>query len=327
MIRWLTIAAFVLATLMSSGATAQQTSSERMYAAALKQGNGAYNKGDYKGAVDAFVTAIQASPAQSAAYRNLARSYFWQGNYSAAVEYYDHFLRLAGGDQDKLKAERRLAAERAGANVYTQPESQRLAFAAVERELESGRAYTSGGGGAWGRYETLLRTGFAEPQLLQVRTRLVRRLVDEFDANLIVRGDQLTPRLDLDDWQLQAERLAAAASIADDPAMLEVVQKRSTIAETAVAMLTSQWSNAADLAKLARTNNPDIGFVAWFEVTALIGAERYDEALLALVDLDKSFGEREVAKKDYVRVLRAVTLQRLNRNSDAAELYLEVLRH
>ena len=303
-----------------------QPASDRLHDAALKRGNAAYNGGDYNEAISAFVDAIQANPSRPDAYRNLARSYFWTGDYPAAVEFYDHFLRLAPGDHDKIKAERRLAADRAGGRLYSPPESQRLALQALENELESGRAYTSGGGGAWGRYETLLRTGHAAPGLVKLRSTLTRRLVDEFDANLIPRTGQITPRLDLDDWQLQAERLAAATRIADDPGMLDVAKKRSTIAEAAIAMLTSQWDTAADLAQLARQSNPDQTFIVWFEVTCLIGAERYDEALLSLVDHEKSLPESDVARRDYIRVLRAVTLQRLDRDADAATLYLEVLR-
>lgn len=324
--RWFAMAVMLLLVGVAQTATAE-TAATRMHDAALKNGNAAYNKGDYKKAISSYITAIQSSPGSPAAYRNLARAFFWDGNYAAAVEYYDYYLRLAPvGEQDKVKAERRLAAERAGERVYTPPEAQRLSLAALDRELESGRAYTSGGGGAWGMFETLLRTGYAEPDLAKVRARLARRLLDEFDANIVPRPNQITPRLDLDAWQLQAERLAAAQNIADDPALLDVLKKRSTLVEAAIAMLTSQWDEAANLFRLARTSNPDLGFISWYEVSSLIGAEKYDEALLALVDLEKQLTDRESARQDYVRILRAVALQRLGRGGDAASLYLEVLR-
>lgn len=320
--------AAVILSLTSIAPAMAQSTSDRIYQAALKRGNTAYNDSDYDAAIESYVAAIQAGPQNSQAYLNLARSYFWKGKYAAAAAYYDHYLRLAPDAEgiEQVKAERRLASERARDSVYTLPESQRLATEALSRELESGRAYTRGGGGAWGLYETVLRTGYAEPQLTQLRSRLARRLLDEFDATLVPEATQLTPRLDLDAWQLQSERLAAAQSIADDPALAENMKTRSTIVEAAIAMLTSRWREAAQLARLARASNPDLDFLGWFEVSALIGAEQHQEALTLLDEISREVADRDPANLDYVRVLRAITLQRLGRHDDAAELYLEVLR-
>ena len=304
-----------------------QDASERLYEAAMKQGNAAYNQQDYPAAAKAYVAAIQSNPLGATAYRNLARSYFWASRYSAATLYYDHYLRLAPTAQDiaQIKAERRLSAERARDEVYTLPDSQRMALEALGRELGAGHAYTSGGGGAWALYQTLLRTGYAEPALAQLRTRLARRLLDEFDATLMPAADQLTPRLDLEGWQLQAERLAAARRIADDPALIDILGRRSTAVEAAIAMLTSQWENAAKLARLARTSNPDLDFLTWFEATSLIKAEKYDQALSLLDEFARTVSARDNQKLDYVRVLRGVALQRLNRHNDAADLYHQIL--
>jgi tetratricopeptide (TPR) repeat protein len=325
--RWIaTIVLFAGLCFGASPALGQETASDRMYAAALKRASAAYNKGEYDGAITGFIEAIQANPSQPNAYRNLARAFFWKGNYAAAVEYYDHYARLvpASSDHDKIKAERRLAAERAGETLYTPPSSQRQAMNALTQELESGRAYTRGGGGAWGLYETLLRTRFAEPILVGVRARLARRLLDEFDATIVPRATQLTPRLDLDAWQLQAERLAVAQSITDDLALIDVMQKRSTVVEAAIAMLTTDWDDAAKLSHLARESNPDLGFIVWYEASSLIGAQQYEEALALLTEAESS--ERDASRLAYLRVLRAVALQRLSRNDDAAAIYLEILR-
>lgn len=321
---------FVVACLVAScfpALASAQGVSERLYDAAMKQGNAAYNQQDYAAAATAYVAAIQSNPLGATAYRNLARSYFWDSKYAAATAYYDHYLRLAptAEDIEQIKAERRLSAERSRDEVYTLPEPQRMALEALGRELGSGHAYTSGGGGAWALYETLLRTGYAEPALAQLRSRLARRLLDEFDATLMPAPGQLTPRLDLEGWQLQAERLAAARRIADDPALVEVLERRSTAVEAAIAMLTSQWEDAAKLARLARTSNPDLDFLTWFEATSLIKAEKYDEALSLLDGFAREVSGRDAEKLDYVRVLRGVALQRLDRHGDAADLYHEVL--
>lgn len=322
------LAACIVAGLLAFALPAAgQTATVRLHEAALKRGNAAYNAGDYPTAIQAYIEAIQAAPALGDAYRNLARALFWHSDYPAALEFYDRYLRLPPGpDFDRVKAERRLAAERAGERLYTVPEPQKLALAALERELDAGRAYTVGGGGAWGMYETLLRTGYADPHLVNLRQRLARRLLDEFDAYLVPRAGQLTPRLDLDGWQLQAERLAAAQSVADDPALAEILAKRESVVEAAIALLTSQWQEAANLARLGRTANPDLDFVLWFELSALIGAESYDAALTTLQEADAELGEPNSARRDYAAVMRAIVLQRLGRTDDAAAIYLDVLR-
>lgn len=322
--RWIVF----LLVFLASGAVFAQPASTRIYEAALKQGNTAYNAGDYDAAVEAYVDAIQAAPLQAPAYRNLARAYFWSSRYAAASAYYDHYLRLApeAADVEQVKAERRLSGERARDAVYTLPDAQRMALEAFGRELESGRAYTSGGGGAWALYETVLRTGYAEPQLAQLRSRLARRLLDEFDAHATPEAGQLTPRLDLEGWQLQAERLAAAQSIADDPALVEILKKRSTAVEAAIAMLTSQWNDAASLARLARTSNPDFEFLVWLEASSLMSANKYEEVLRLLDEVARELLDRDRDRLDYVRALRAIALHRMQRHEDAAALYLEVLR-
>lgn len=308
-----------------------ETASERVHAAALKRANASYNAGDYAAAIPFYVEAIQANPTEPRAYRNVARAYFWNGDYPISVQYYDHYLRLAddADEVDRVKSERRLAADRASGNVYTLPDAQRMALATLERELESGRAYTSGGGGAWGVYSALLRTGYAEPHLARVRARLTRRILDEVDLLLVPASGQLTPRLDLDGWQLQAARLDAASRVVDDPALVEMIAVRATVCEAAIAMLTSQWENAARLFAAARTQNPDLRFLIWFELTTLIEGGRPADAITSIDELLGASTDQE--RIDYLRILRATALQRLDdrdagRAGEAARLYYEVLR-
>ena len=306
-----------------------QSPSQRQHADAMKVGTTAYNAGDYAAASDAYITAIQANPTDSAAHRNLARSRFWAGDYAGAVAAYDNYFRVApeGGDP-KLKAERRLAAERAGTRIYTPPPAQDQALAALQQALESGRAYTDGGGGAYGLFQTLLRTRYAEPSLAQVRARLARRLLDEFDAELLTGSAAVTPRLDLEAWELQAQRLSAARNVADDPAILDIAEQRAVVVEAATAMLTSRWTAAVELARTARQLNPDLRFLWWFEACSLVGDQRSADAEAVIEELEASLSDDAVDReiRAYARILRAVAMQNDGRAADSATLFMDVLR-
>lgn len=318
--RWL-IAVVLMLFAADAGA---ETVSERIHAAALKRANQSYNDRDYAAAIPLYVEAIQAHPTEPRAYRNLARAYFWKGEYAISVQYYDHYLRLATDDVEREKSERRLAAERASGEVYTLPESQRMALAMLEREIESGRVYTTGGGGAWGIYSALLRTGYAEPHLARVRAELTRRLLDEVDLLLMPAAGQLTPRLDLEGWQLQAARLDAASRVVADAAVADMIAMRSTVCEAAIAMLTSQWQNASRLFALAREQNPDLRFLMWFELATLIDGGKPDVAIERIDTLLPESPDEE--RLNYLRILRGAALQRLDRANEATSLYYDVLR-
>lgn len=326
-------AALMLTTATGAPAAAQDSSAPttqaaRVSDAALNRGNAHYNNSEYEEARAAYVDAIQADPTRSAPYRNLARAYFWLSRFSAAVAYYDHYLRLAAtaADVEQVKSERRLASERARDAVYTLQDNQRLPLEALNRELDSGQAYTHGGGGAWALFQTLLRTGYAEPNLAPLRARLARRIADELEAGLLPGPGQLAPVKDLSEWQLQNERAAAARSIADDPALAEVIDRRATAVEAAIAMLTGREAEAAELARLARASNPDLGYLVWFEASALVGAEKYDEALTLLTKMEEELDGRQPERLQYIRLLQAIALQRFERPDEAGGLYLEVLR-
>jgi tetratricopeptide (TPR) repeat protein len=324
MIRLICLFAVALVLLVSAPAFAQDFD----WADAFRRGNSAYNSERYDEARELYIKAVQADPERPAAYRNLARAYFWLDQYAAAVLHYDHYLRLApeASDAEKIKSERRLAADRAGESVWTLPESQQLTRTALDKALEDGAAFTEGGGGAWGLYQTLLRTGYAQPDLAQIRMRMARRLVDEYEAVLAVEAGQPTPNLSLADWQVEIARLANARSVADDPALREIIDRRATIAEAALALLSGQSGNAADLARLASTSNPDFVFVKWYEIAALIESDDLEGARNVLEAFSRVLAERDPASLDYARVMRAEILRRQERLTDAAELYWELLQ-
>ncbi len=295
----------------------------------MKVANAAYNKGDYASASKSYVAAIQKEPRRAEAYRNLARSLFWMDTYSRAVVFYDNYLRLAdpaAADIEQIKAERSLAASRSADEVWVIPEDQRLARAALQKELEAGRFYAKGGGGAWALYETLLRTGYAQPDLVDVRVLLSQGLLNQFESDLLPAENELMPNLDLEQWQLQSERLDAAREVSSDPAVRDIISRRAAIVETGIALLTNQADDAAKLAAVARTKNPDLKFVAWYEIVALTEIESYQPALEAVNAYARVAQDSRPGHLPYIKVVRAMILQRMGRATDAAELFQAALR-
>lgn len=299
------------------------------YSVTMKAANAAYNNGDYKQAASGYVRSIQAAPRKPEAYRNLARSYFWLGKYAAAVAYYDFYVQLApdAKDVEQIQSERRLAASRAGDDIYTLPESQQMARRALDQQLDAGRAFTSGGGGAWGLYNSLLRTDYARPDIANFERRLVRKLLEEFDAMLVPESGQPVPRLDLESWQLQLDRLQAARQLTDDEGLLDIIDSRSAVAESGIALLTGNRDEAVALINGAIKKNPDLGFLHWFRVVALLEANQNTQALDAVSELGRQLAAMNAPSShiEYASVLRASILRRLGRHDDAGDLYLETL--
>ncbi|MFP4599120.1 MAG: tetratricopeptide repeat protein [Persicimonas sp.] len=306
---------------------AEDEPEDAAYSKVLEEANAAYNEGKYDAAEEGYVLAVQARPEEAVPYRNLARTYFWQSDYAPAVAYYDMYMQQASGAEDieQVRAERKLASSRAGGEPWAVPESQQMALSALEEQLDSGSAYTRGGGGAWGLYQTLLRTGFAQPELARLRRQVVSRLLGEFEGRLVTDTDQPTPRLDLEDWQIQKERLDAAKSVSSDPAVNEALARRSLIPETATALLNGRYEQAVTLAKEAGEENPDMPFIRWFEVSALVEADQAERALEAVDALAKSLEDSAPQHLGYVRIVRASVLERLGRHDEAADIYLGVI--
>lgn len=303
--------------------TASASASAQNYESILKSGNAAYNEGKYVEAQGLYVKAIQADPGAALGYRNLARAYFWTDQYAAAAHYYEHYLKLApaeSADLEQVRGERKLAVSRAGEDVYRMPENIRMARQALETELGSGKAFTPGGGGAWGLYETLLRTGYADPDLVQIRATLTRRLMDELDAKMLPAPQDILPIASFEDWQVQAQRLVAIKKIQKDPVVLDLVNRRSTVVESAIALLAGQPEQAVDLARLARSSNPDLKFLAWYEIVALTRANKHEEALNAVETFARQLRAENPAQLGHAMALRALILKREDRSKDAAEV-------
>jgi len=309
------------------GSETPATPSDDQYEQLLEQGRDAYNDNNYAEAAELYTEAAQLLPNRPEAYRNLARTYFWRKDYPRAVVFYDFYLKLIPDAKDvaKVKRERKLAAQRAGDDVWQRPDAQKRVSGALRDALTDGDAYTEGGGGAWALYKSLIRTGYAAPDLARLKQRLRKKLVDEFEGLLLPDSDEPVPVLNLQQWQRQQMRLEAARSIAVESGVRKVIERRMTIVDTAIALLNGRYDDAADLAEQALEANPDMAFIHWFRLTALAHDERYDEARQVLEAYRKRVDVGADHEQAYLEVMEAILSHREGETDGAADMYRKLL--
>lgn len=293
------------------------------------RGDRAYQNGNYEAAEKALVRAAQAAPERPRTYLALARSYFQQERYARAVAYYETHLQLVGDNADTSRAnkERRLAAHRASDAVWSLPKAQERVLKALRDKLDEGRAYTEGGGGAWALYRTLLRTGYAQPDLGRLRERLRDKILDEFDDRLRPEQGTPTPTLTLADWKVQRKRLEAAAELESSSAFRERLDRRRQVVDAAVALINGRARPAAKRARGAAEANPDLDFLRWFRAVALVEAGNYEPALEALATYRKELDDPPDRLLRYADLLEAQIARRRDDADSAAERYWQLLEN
>lgn len=298
---------------------------EESHDQALLEGRDAYNSDNLEGARRAFTTAIQAMPEAPAGYRNLARTLYWMGEYGEATAFYDHYLALAPEAEDRatIEQERRATASRSGGEEWELPGDQRMALRSLERELADGRGITAGGGGAWGLFQTLLRMGYAAPELAILRRELEEKLYEEFEERLAPE-DGFLPVLRSDGWDVQAERLGAIEELTRRESRLEWAERRRGVVRTLEGLLGGRYREAADLASRAARENRDLSYLRWYEAVAREQARQPGEALDVIDDLLYRGTFKGEARRR-VEALRGQILQQVGRNQEAAEIYRELL--
>lgn len=298
---------------------------EQTFDTAMLAGRQAYNSGDWEGAADAFVTAIQVLPEEAAPYRNLARTYHFMGDYRRATEYYDHYLRLApeAGDVDQIQQERRGAASRAGDEPWRLPAEQRLALRALDRELDDGRALTAGGG-AWRLFESLLSMDYATPEIARLRARLERKVGDEFDDKLAV-DDGFLPVLNGDDWALQRDRIQALENLVrSEEARDELVHRRAVV-DAGSALVAGDYEASLAASEAAMEGPLEYRFAGWYGAVALAQMERFEEAIERLDEVvDQQVFEGPGQQR--AQVVRAQWMRQIGQTEEAAKLLGQQLR-
>lgn len=292
---------------------------------ALQRGNKAYNGEKYVEAIAAYTQAIQISPARPEPYKNMARAYFWKGTYDAALAYYDTYITTfpAADDLEQIQRERRLTSDRTS-KPWSLPETQRVAMRSLEAALNGDDIYARGGAGAWQSYQALLRTGYAQPALATLRRRLFDSMLTEHDRTLSVVPGQTAPVLDEQGWALQQERMKAAGRLVVDENQRAEITRRKLIHDAAQALLLARYEDAAAAAEKAIDQNKDTLYLRWFYITALMRANKARRALDELDAFEQLIRDRDPSQIEYVEVMRAMLLQRLDRHDDAAKIYTSI---
>lgn len=305
---------------------ARQSLGNEQFDVSLQQGNKAYNDEKYERALELYAEAIQLLPMRPEPYKNMARAYFWSGQYNAALAYYDTYLTTfpEAADREQIERERRLTSDRTS-KPWSLPEAQRSAMRSLEAALAGEEMYARGGAGAWQSYQALLRTGYAQPALGKLRERLLVNLLREHDAQLVTGEGQTAPDLDEQDWTLQQERMTAARKLAMYQDDLEEIERREKIHKAARALLLARYEEAAALSEQAIEANPEALYVRWFFITALMRANKAKQALRELDELEALFRDRGISQLDDItHVVRAMLLQRMDRHDEAAKLYKDI---
>lgn len=180
----------------------------------LQEAQRHYSAGDYAAAEGVLTRAIQANPLQRDYYLGLARTLNLMERFEEAAFVYMLYLNHADLNSSGDRPSQRVLQEYAGVQSEREhperapapPETQEAALTVLEERMETGPIVSGRAGDAWGFLETLLRTGYARPELQLIRENLADSLRRELltasplDATLL-------PSLSWEGWELQELRL------------------------------------------------------------------------------------------------------------------------
>lgn len=183
-----------------------------------EDGRAFYSEGNYGEARRYIIEAIQRDPDVPLYYLGLARCEYWLGHFDAAVYYYDVYLndlasvpvanRRDADMPESVRGERDAAnaARQSPTSSASAPQAAVAARAAFDARIQEGPILTSTGGGAVAMYEGMLRSGYANPDLDEVRERLAAAIMDEA-GGVVVDHQPALPVLTLTQWETQLARL------------------------------------------------------------------------------------------------------------------------
>lgn len=194
-----------------------------------QQGRAFYGEENFTEARRYIIEAIQREPNVAIYYLGLARTEYWLGHFDNAVYYYDIYLvdlaQQIPSDVREADMPSRVRGEREAANGARTmptaspqaPQASTAARAAFDARVTEGPILTSTGGGAVAMYEAMLRAGYANPDLVDVKERLATALLREA-GEVVGDHDAALPVLSLAQWQTQQERLDRWLALTPDVA-------------------------------------------------------------------------------------------------------------
>ena len=252
----------------------------------FEQGNGLYNQKKYDQAIASYGRAIQAQPLSlPKAYLNRARAYSMAGNYVASVQYYAFYESLdkSAAKDKKIQAEAKAVAKKAK-GTYTRDGAQTTVLDQMQKALDAGGPYlTRQGNGAFAFYDVLVRSGFAEPSLYDLQTRLVQGIVAEIQADITPPAGQPLPSLDRTGWEFIRNKVARARQFADARPNEAFLLGVEALANAWEAYYRGDYDSAQKAFDAACSVEPRLPAAYWGRV--MLGFQREDNrALLDRID-------------------------------------------
>ncbi|OIP32965.1 MAG: hypothetical protein AUK47_19785 [Deltaproteobacteria bacterium CG2_30_63_29] len=303
------------------------TASAQNAAQFIKVGNNAYNSGKYAEAVAAYISAIQTEPLTATkAYLNVARAYNQLGQYAESAQYYAWFGELSPDSSDLQKANAELKRVKkkikAGDPTNILTPTQESAIKSLEAAMKSGPFLDSHGGGAYGAYDIILKTGYATPKLAAMKVALAAGLQKEALALVKPELGQPTASLDTDGWALIRERMAKVKEL--DPAGVDAnaTEGVEALAEGWTEYAKGNYADAKKLFEHAISLKPQLLAAQWGRALTMI----YDfnvelDEMLAFIDEVEALykADGSLIETHFV-VLRAIALQNAGKKREAAKL-------
>jgi tetratricopeptide (TPR) repeat protein len=303
----------------------------------------AYRERDYRGALRQLVQAIQVEPTGARYYIGAARAAYYSEDWDRAVYFYDLYLEhfpehaeAARRRDDRTRAVRRerdnANSNRATPDAPVAPDAtQMAALQAFQQRLASGPAMAIDGTGAYGMYQTLLRTGYAHPGLAELRAQLAEAILTETDDRFVSTGRTPVPVGGYEDWQFIRARYQAVESLGR-PVMAEpAVQAQLLTAQGQIDLLNANSQQAVERFGQAIQLDPELLPAYWGMLLALHRRSLetgtpVDESAWALYrQLEALVTARSDQHAEWLPLARIVLLADSGRTEEAAEAILALL--
>ncbi len=301
---------------------------------ALERAKQSYNEERYEEASRLFALAAQIDPgaehARGTPYRNMARCYFWQGNYDKATFWYDVYLSgwPKAADQAEIQTERDAASERRSdpdrklteADIYDR--SLLELVDTLRARLEAGSpAFTADGGGTTRLYSRAIELGYAMPTLAPWSASLRKRLLDELKARWTPAEGSPLPALGDEPLDVSRGRLANLRALAPTTDEMARVMAWQRLTDAFGDFEAEKHEAAAGAFVDAAAGLPELDFLGYASALAQLKAGKAEAALAALRSAAPG---SPTGLRPYYDLLMAEALITKGRHKDAAELLIQI---
>lgn len=306
--------------------------------AVLDRAKEAYNGEKYDQAAQLFALAAQIDPGarfhKGTPYRNMARCFFWLGNYDKAVFWYDVYL---SGWQDAAD-HGAIKDERAGANDRRNDPDKAIALKDIyDRSLvelvdtlrlrlkDGAPAYTADGGGTTRLYRRAIELGYAMPELATwsdaIRARLLQELQRRWAAPEGAPLPNISPEAETLD--VSRGRLAHLRSLAPTDKEMDTLVAYQRFINAWNEYFREDYAAAAGSFLDAAPGLPGLDYLPYASALASL---RAGEPGATLATLKSSTPGAPKALQPYYELLRAEALLVQGEHQAAAEIYLKQAR-